>query len=168
MAAAPAAPARAELDASAYEAKTERTLPAAERARREAEFAAERARAEAREREERERLERERRAAAIPNRPYAERLLHERCTSCHGSDAWSARARTRLGWWWVVVRMQYLNGARIAPGERSAIVDELARISAASRWLEAVQWLALGAAAAVLAALPFRRRRRRRDRAYRA
>lgn len=149
--------ARAELDASAYEPKTERTLPAEERARRQAEFAAERARAEAHEREERER-----RAAEFAARPYAERVLLERCTSCHGPDRWAAQARTRLGWWWVVLRMQYLNGAIIAPGERSVIVEELVRNGPASPWLQAAQWLTLGAAAVALAPLAFRRPRRRR------
>lgn len=143
-------PAPAELDAEAYETEAGALTEAeraAMRARLAAEIAAEQARAEeARLAAAREaaRIEAERAA-----RPLGERLLEARCLTCHDAGQIDRIAQGSLGWTATVLRMEWLNGARLDAGERGAIVAHLAaRHPGRSR----AEWAAV-IAAGVLAAL---------------
>jgi len=142
------------MNAEEYQADARR-LTEEELAREIARLADERERAEAAERarqaaEEAERLaqEAQRRAAM----PLGLRLIEERCTRCHSPDFLANQRRGWLGWWAVVLRMELLNGAEFAAGERRVIVDYLAEHQNASSVRNALEWL-VAVGAVVLAPL---------------
>lgn len=58
--------------------------------------------------------------------PYPVRLTRTRCTVCHVADAYMNQRHNRMGWEWSILRMQYLNDAPLAAGERSVIASHLA------------------------------------------
>lgn len=131
---------------------------AAARARLAELIAAERARAE--EAARRARDEAARVAAERAALPRAERLIEARCRSCHDRAQIDAARLGSLGWSLTVLRMDLLNGARLAPGERAEIVRHLAARNPERTRLE---WaVAAGAGAtSLLLVLALRRRRKR-------
>jgi hypothetical protein len=100
--------------------------------------------------------------AAPDSRSYPQRLTEERCGRCHSVELYLRRPRTRLGWEWTVARMQLVNGAALATGERSVIVGYLSETYGAPPVRAAAEWTAI----ALIAALPavWRLLRRRRNR----
>lgn len=97
---------------------------AAMRARIAAEIAAERAQAEA----DRQiaLAEAERIAAERAARPLGEQLVEARCLSCHDAGQIELSRLGTPGWTITVLRMEWLNGARLEPGERAVIIGHLA------------------------------------------
>ncbi|MCC7218239.1 MAG: hypothetical protein IT517_15790 [Burkholderiales bacterium] len=155
----------AEMDAAEYQSGSRR-LTEAERAQ---EAARQR---EAREREARAEAAREAAAAAARHaaearratRPPGERIFEAQCLGCHAEGAIAAHRHGWLGWWVVVLRMEWFNGAHFATGERSAIVAHLAASLPAAAFAVAREWtLALLAATVplVVAGAMVRRHRRR-------
>jgi hypothetical protein len=157
-----AAPVLAEMSADEYQSGARR-LTAAERAQEAARARAETERARSAERaqraaEEEARLDEERRLAA---RPLGVRLVERRCTACHAPDTLARSRHGWLGWWNVLLRMEWLNGATVGPGERSIIVAHLADVQRASAARVALEWVAAITAIAVPLALVARFGRRR-------
>ncbi|MBM3392628.1 MAG: hypothetical protein FJY34_11765 [Betaproteobacteria bacterium] len=129
-----AAPVSGEMEDREYEsAETAKPAHVLERRKREIEAelrAASRRQEEARAAEEAARLARE---ADLAARPYAVRLLEARCeTVCHGHERFAHARHGWLGWQAVILRMQYLNGALLDPGERNDLARHLAAIQPAS------------------------------------
>lgn len=93
------------------------------RARIAAEIAAERARDEAA--QQAALLEAERIAAERAARPLGEQLVEARCLSCHDAGQIDRTSLGAPGWTITVIRMEWLNGARLEPGERAVIVGHL-------------------------------------------
>ncbi|MCC6008916.1 MAG: hypothetical protein JJU40_14750 [Rhodobacteraceae bacterium] len=89
-----------------------------------AEIAAERARDEAA--RQAAHAEAERIAAERAARPLGERLVEARCLSCHDAAQIADARLGTPGWTVTVLRMEWLNGARLEPGERAVIVAHLA------------------------------------------
>jgi len=89
-----------------------------------AEIAAERARNEAA--RQAALLEAERIAAERAARPLGEQLLEARCLSCHDVGQIDLTRLGAPGWTITVLRMEWLNGARLEPGERAVIIGHLA------------------------------------------
>jgi hypothetical protein len=78
------------------------------------------------------------RAAELAARPYAVRLLEARCeTVCHDHERFAHNRHTWLGWQVVILRMQYMNGALLDPGDRSDLAYHLADSQPAA-WVDAV------------------------------
>lgn len=115
--------------------------------------AKERALERARVREEQERtarLQRERDEAALAARraederlaarPLGLRLVEQRCTTCHSPDQLARHRYGPIGWWAVLLRMEFLNGARFASGERRVIVAHLASAHAATALQASIEW----------------------------
>ncbi len=103
------------------------------RARIRAEIAADRARED----EERRvaQAEAERISVARAARPLGERLVEIRCLTCHDARQIEGTTLGRPGWTITVVRMEWLNGARLEPGDRAAIIAHLAaRHPERNRW----------------------------------
>lgn len=126
------------------------------------EIAAERARAAAAAAEEAAALAAK--AARLAARPLGERLVEARCRTCHDAETLGRTARGWLGWQGTMLRMQWVNGARIAQGEAAGIVAWLMQANPATRariWLEwtAALGLAFTVFAAVWGGLVLRRRR---------
>ena len=139
-------------------ALTEEEL-ASSRARLSEEIAAERARAEdARRRAE---AEAERVAAQRAARPLGERLVDMRCLTCHDEEQIAQATFGTPGWTLTVMRMEWLNGARLESGERSEIVAHLAARHPERNRSEWVMVMG-GVAAAALAGLGAMVRRSRR------
>jgi hypothetical protein len=155
-------PLGAEMSSDEYQTGEQRLSPD-ERDRQAQRIQQERELAEviAREREalaERARREEQARLAA---RPLGVRLVESRCGVCHGPDYLHERRYGWLGWWSVVLRMQYVNGARFEAGERRVIVTHLARSQPAGSLLQVLEWAAACAALALLLAAGLRLRRGR-------
>lgn len=150
----------AELDASAYQTEAEALteLERAEmRARLAAEIDAERARedvARLAAQAEADRLDAERAA-----RPLGERLVEARCLTCHDAGQIDRTALGAPGWTVTVVRMEWLNGARLEPGERAVIVAHLAARHPDRNEVEWTLVLLAGMAALGLGAWVWRRKR---------
>ena len=89
-----------------------------------AEIAAERARDETARQEAL--LEAERIAAERAARPLGEQLLEARCLSCHDVGQIERTSLGTPGWTITVLRMEWLNGARLELGERALIIGHLA------------------------------------------
>jgi mono/diheme cytochrome c family protein len=166
LAASAAAPGLAEMSSEEYQTSVRR-LSMEELARESARWAEERERAEAAERarqaaEEAERLAQEalRRAALPPGK----RLVEDRCMACHAAATLAGERRGWLGWWAVLLRMELLNGARFAAGDRRVIVDHLAEHQGAGQARVMLEWvLAMGTVAlAPLAWFGWKAARRRR------
>ncbi|HXF44485.1 MAG TPA: hypothetical protein VNK91_00025 [Burkholderiaceae bacterium] len=149
------------MDSSEYQAGQRRLSPA-ERAREGERLQRERVleATRTREREAAEARERAAVAAALAARPLGERLVQTRCRPCHGGTDFDAYAYGWLRWWAVLLRMEWLNGARFEAGERRPIVAHLAR----GRQPDAAQLAGVVAVAGVLTILVpavVRRMRRR-------
>ncbi|TXF09977.1 hypothetical protein FR698_16120 [Pelomicrobium methylotrophicum] len=99
--------------------------------------------------------------AAPDSRPYPQRLTEERCGRCHGVERYAPTLRTRLGWEWTVTRMQLVNGAVLASGERPVIVGYLSETYGAPLAQAVAEWAALALLAALPAAWWLVRQRRR-------
>lgn len=157
-------PVRAEMDAAEYQSGSRR-LTEAERAQ---EAANQR---EAREREARAEAAREAAAAEARRaaearaamRPPGERLVEARCAVCHGKDAIAAKCRGWLGWWVIVLRMEWFNGAHFDAGDRATIVTHLADSRRASAAAVALEWAAAMIALVPVVCLAAARRLRRRE-----
>lgn len=117
----------AEMDAEAYQTEAG-ALSEAERAAMRARLAAGIAAERAREQEARRaaQAEAERIATERAARPLGERLVEARCLTCHDAGQIDRTALGGPGWTVTVLRMEWLNGARLQPGERTAIVAHLA------------------------------------------
>lgn len=130
--------------------------------------------AEARVAAERARIEAEAAHAAEAvraARPRGVRLLEERCTSCHGLDRIEATAYGRLGWHLTVLRMRWVNGARLDGEEARVVAEHLhdeRRASLEWQILELVALLATAAAPVAMLRLFLVRRRRRAEEAGRS
>jgi hypothetical protein len=168
VAASVAAPARAEMCSGEYQPGARR-LSKDELARENARRAEERERAEAAERARQAAEEAERHALALRRAalPPGMRLIEDRCTACHSAATLAGERRGWLGWWAVVLRMEVLNGARFAAGDRKVIVDYLAEHQGAGRVRVVLEWIAaVGVVAlAPLAWFGWRAASRRRARA---
>jgi hypothetical protein len=88
------------------------------------EIAAERARDEAT--QQAALREAERIAAERAARPLGEQLVEARCLSCHDAGQIDLTHLGAPGWTITVLRMEWLNGARLEPGERAVIIGHLA------------------------------------------
>lgn len=122
-----ASPVSADIDPAEYEPKTS-IRSEKERSRLRAIFEADR-KVEI----EQQRLEAEaetRRLAAEKTAwealPYPVRLTRTRCTTCHVADDYANQRHNRAGWELAILRMQYMNNAPLATGERSVIAAHLA------------------------------------------
>jgi len=110
--------------------------------------------------------EQARRAALLAMRPPGERLLDERCSSCHTLGVLQGLKQGPLGWRWTVERMRWWHGARLQAGEASTITQHLLRTQPAGRGRVALESAAALGAALLLPAcgvlwhLSVRRRRR--------
>lgn len=119
-------PACADIDPTEYEPKTS-VRSEKERGRLRTIFEADR-KIEA----ERQRLVAEAKAqrlaaekAAWEALPYPVRLTRTRCTACHVADDYMNQRHNRIGWELSVLRMQYMNNAPLAAGERGVIAAHL-------------------------------------------
>lgn len=102
--------------------------------------------------EERAHLERE--AEDWARRPPGERLLRERCSSCHALAVMNGAGRGAIGWRFTVARMRWWHGAKLGPGE-SAVIAEHLRLTHPTDTLGAWREFGLLAAATLsLLALP--------------
>ena len=84
--------------------------------------------------------------AAFEALPYPVRLTRTRCTLCHVEDNYVSQRHNRIGWELIILRMQHLNEAPLAAGERSVIAAHLAQAYPAqggAALIEALQQLAL-------------------------
>ncbi len=88
-----------------------------------------------------------RRRASIP---VGARLIEDRCTVCHSPDTLVHQRHGWLGWWTIVIRMEFFNGAQLAPGERGPIVEHLATHQAGSRGQVALEWAGVALAPGTL------------------
>lgn len=145
--------ATAEMDAEAYQTEAG-ALSEAERAAMRARLAAEIAAERAHEQEARRaaQAEAERIATERAARPLGERLVEERCLTCHDAGQIDRTALGAPGWTVTVLRMEWLNGARLEPGERRVIVQYLA---ASHPKRNRAEWLGLMWGFFVIAALGF-------------
>lgn len=120
-------PGLADIDPSDYELKTS-VRSEKEREQLKAEFEADKKREAALQREEDEkeanRLAAEK--AAWEVLPYPERLTQTRCTACHVAGDYMNQRHNRIGWELSILRMQHLNDAPLAAGERGVIASHLA------------------------------------------
>jgi hypothetical protein len=120
-------PVLADIDPSDYELKTS-VRSEKERERLKAEFEADKKREAETQRQEEERkasrLASEK--AAWETLPYPERLTQTRCTACHVAGDYMNQRHNRIGWELSILRMQYLNDAPLAAGERGVIASHLA------------------------------------------
>lgn len=139
-----AATARAEID-ERYDGGAKPPLSEYEResVRRaiELEMGAERARAA----DEARRFEDEMRriAAEREARPVAVKLLEARCMRCHNAERIETARYGPIGWHATILRMQWINGAFLAPGERGVLAGYLAATRSAPALRVAAEWLAL-------------------------
>lgn len=162
LAAAPL-PGAAELSSGDYEAGARRLTPA-QQVQETERIRQERARAEAAAQEREARAEQARREEGVrlASRPLGVRLVEARCGACHGPEYLRNHRYGWLGWWSVLLRMEYFNGARFEPGERRVIVAHLARTRSATTAKVAAEWLAAGTTGALLLLALARLARRRR------
>ncbi len=58
--------------------------------------------------------------------PYPVRLTRTRCTACHATENYEQQRHNRIGWELVILRMQYLNEAKLEADERATIAAYLA------------------------------------------
>lgn len=119
-------PAWADIDPTEYEPKTS-VRSEKERSRLRTIFEADR-KIEAEQRKLAAEAETQRLAAekaAWEALPYPVRLTRTRCTACHVADDYMNQRHNRIGWELVILRMQYMNKAPLAAGERSVIAAYL-------------------------------------------
>lgn len=84
--------------------------------------------------------------ATLEALPASVRLMRTRCTACHVADNFVNQQHNRIGWELVILRMQILNDAPLADGERSVIAAQLAETypaTGSAAWVEALQQLAI-------------------------
>jgi hypothetical protein len=137
----------ADVDPADYAVKTA-VRSEKERKRLAAAFAADRAREAELHRQDQEREQRRLAAekAAWEALPASVRLMRTRCTACHVADNFVNQQHNRIGWELVILRMQILNDAPLADGERSVIAAQLAETypaTGSAAWAEALQQLAI-------------------------
>lgn len=156
--------ANADVDDSAYDTATQRASPAARRAM-DQQFERERKLEEARDAREREEAAANAaaRLAELAARPYPVRLLESRCTACHKAGHYMEQSHTLPGWWFVVLRMKYLNDAELEAADIPVLASHLTAIRGAGGLVAVLEYAALPAllAASLLAGGWFRRRRAR-------
>ncbi len=78
-------------------------------------------------------------------RPLGERLLDEKCTSCHSLGIVKSQNRSGLGWRWTVERMRWWHGVSFEKGEAGVIAQHLAHTHGAA---SPAIWLLAGAGVA--------------------
>ena len=156
--------ANADVDDSAYDTATQRASPAARRAM-DQQFERERKLEEARDAREREEAAANAaaRLAELAARPYPVRLLESRCTACHKAGHYMEQSHTLPGWWFVVLRMKYLNDAELEAADIPVLATHLTAIRGAGGIVASMEYAALPAllAASLLAGGWFQRRRAR-------
>ena len=137
-----ASPAGGEMEGEDYE-PVEVRVPARDLERRKREIEVE-LQAEARREEEARAAEeaaRLARAAELAARPYGVRLLEARCdTVCHGLERITQTRHSWLGWQAVILRMEFLNGALLDPGERDDLAKHLAETLPAGIWRTLIEY----------------------------
>lgn len=123
-----ARPVLADIDPTEYQLKSSVRSEGA-RQRLQAEFEADKQREAQLQMRDSESTARRREAerAAFEALPFPLRLTTTRCTLCHGADHYVNQRHGRLGWELVILRMQHLNDAPLAAGERSVIAAHLAQ-----------------------------------------
>ncbi|MBI4968234.1 MAG: hypothetical protein HZC25_08970 [Rhodospirillales bacterium] len=87
--------------------------------------------------------------------------VYRRCTRCHIAENFHDKRYGRIGWELVLLRMQFLNGARFEQGERARIRTYLLERKRADPIWEVgeVVLLAAGASGGVIWLLRWRRNR---------
>ena len=140
-------PAYADIDPAEYQLKSS-VRSEKERQRLQAEFEADKQRQVQLQRQEEESAAQRQAAekATFEALPYPVRLTRTRCTLCHVEDDYVRQRHNRLGWELVILRMQHLNDAPLAAGERTVIAAHLAQAYSAqggTALIVAVQQLAL-------------------------
>lgn len=155
-------PAFAEMSAGEYQPGARRLTPA-QRAEEEERIRQERQRAETVEREQAARAGQARLAdeARLAARPLGVRLIESRCGVCHGPEFLRQHRYGWLGWWAVLLRMQYVNGASFEAGERRVIVAHLAANHSAGALRTALEWAAAATVLGLALIAGWRLRRRR-------
>ena len=152
----------ADVDDSAYDTATQRTTSAARRAM-DQQFERERKLEEARDGREREEVAANAaaRLAELAARPYPVRLLESRCTECHKAGHYMEQSHSLPGWWFVVLRMKYLNDAELEIADIPVLASHLTAIRGAGGLVAVVEYAALPAllAASLLAGGWVQRRR---------
>lgn len=138
--------ARADIDPAEYQLKSS-VRSAKDSQELQAEFEADRQKEAARRKLEEESAARHLAAekAAWEALPHAVRLTRSRCAGCHVEGNYMNQRHNRLGWELVILRMQHLNAASLATGERSVIAAHLAQTYPATGGallIEALQQLA--------------------------
>lgn len=88
---------------------------------------AERAETLAREHAQKEARRKAERAAEAARRPQGEALTEIYCGTCHAPEMLQTARHTGLGWSLTIVRMRWLNGARIPDDDAARIREHLAR-----------------------------------------
>lgn len=120
-------PALADIDPAEYQLNSS-VRSEKESQRLQAEFEADKQRQAQLQRREEENAARRQTAekTAFEALPYPVRLTRTRCTLCHIEDNYVGQRHNRLGWELIILRMQHLNEAPLAAGERSVIAAHLA------------------------------------------
>jgi mono/diheme cytochrome c family protein len=156
-------PGAAEMSSDEYESGGRRLTPA-QRAQEAERVRQERERAEALEREREAQAEQQRRdeQARLAARPLGVRLVEARCGACHGPEFLRDHRYGRLGWWSVLLRMEYVNGAHFEAGDRGVIVDHLVASRPASGARLALEWVVAAAAPLLAIGVGWRLLRRAR------
>lgn len=76
----------------------------------------------------------------VQQRPLGERLLLERCNSCHTLAVIDGAAKGAVGWRFTVERMRWWHGASLSMSDAAAVASHLRAVRPASQlreWLEA-------------------------------
>ena len=127
-------PGFADIDPAEYQLKSS-VRSEIERQQLQAEFEADKQRQVQLQRQEEESAAQRQAAekAAFEALPYPVRLTRTRCTVCHAADNYVSQRHNRIGWELVILRMQHLNDAPLATGERSVIAVHFAATYPARR-----------------------------------
>jgi len=97
------------------------------------------------------------------SRPLGERLMEQRCLTCHPVELIMSQPRSRLAWTALIWRMQWINGAVLEAGEREVIGAWLAEKRGAPARRAVIEWAALALALLLIVAYPVWRFWRRRE-----
>lgn len=103
------------------------------------------------------------RLAELAARPYPVRLLESRCTACHKAEHYMEQSHSLPGWWFVVLRMKYLNDAELEIADIPVITSQLTEVRGAGGLVAVLEYAALPAllAASILVGRWFQRRQDR-------
>lgn len=102
--------------------------------------------------DEQARLRRE--AEAWARLPPGERLVRERCASCHTLAVMDGIGRGNIGWRLTVERMRWWHGAQLGPGESTLVAEHLRTARPTDSFGAWSEFAMLAALALFLLALP--------------